>query len=348
MARQPLIIRTDADTRIGVGHLMRCLALGQAWQDAGGSVILVMGLSAPTLEGRIIDEGMEIIHLAVAPGSAGDASETARLAQGHKAGWVVVDGYHFGADYQHLIKEADCRLLFIDDYGHASRYWADLVLNQNIQAHEGLYLNRESYTRLLLGTSYVLLRREFQAWRGWQRQIPDVAKKILVTLGGSDPGNVTLKVIRALSMVEMDGLEIVVVVGGANPHFQELQSAVNNFHHRIGLLTNVDDMPELMAWADLAISGGGSTCWEMAFMGLPAIIVILAENQEPVIQRLREMGAVLNLGWHNILTADRISQVVTKLLQSPKIRQNLMEKAQSLVSADGGTRVLKEIDSQLP
>jgi len=277
---KPLLVRVDASAQIGTGHLMRCLALAQAWRDVGGRVVFLMAMESPPLEARLRSEGMEVVHLPVQPGSMDDAIQTADFARQLGADWVVVDGYHFGAEYQRIIKDSGLRLLFIDDIGHAEHYSADLVLNQNIHAHEGLYQNREPYTRLLLGTRYVLLRREFLKWRGWKREIPEVARKVLVTMGGSDPDNVTLKVIQALHQVDMDGLEAIVVVGGSNPNYEELQSAVQDSRFPIRLESNVTNMPERMAWADVAVSAGGSTSWELAFMGVPILNLILAENQQ--------------------------------------------------------------------
>jgi len=277
-----LLLRADASETIGTGHVMRCLALAQAWQDTGGRVVFLMATEAPAVEARLQSEGMEVIHLPVQPGSRDDAIQTADLARRVGADWVVVDGYHFGADYQRTIRGLGLHLLFIDDHGHADHYSADLVLNQNIHAHEGIYKNREPYTRLLLGTRYVLLRREFLKWRGWKREIPEVARKVLVTMGGSDPDNVTLKVIQALQQVDVDGLETIVVVGGGNPHYEELQSSVQESRFPVLLESNVTNMPELMAWADVAVSAGGSTSWELAFMGVPALVLILANNQRSI------------------------------------------------------------------
>ncbi|NEP28200.1 UDP-2,4-diacetamido-2,4,6-trideoxy-beta-L-altropyranose hydrolase, partial [Moorena sp. SIO3I6] len=293
-----LIIRANASLKIGTGHVMRCLALAQAWQETGGEAIFILNTEACVLQERLRSQSMEVVHLSVSSGSTEDAKQTASFAHQFGADWVVVDGYHFGADYQRVIKEAGLRLLFIDDYGHAAHYWADLVLNQNVYAHEGLYAKRESYTQLLLGTQYTLLRKEFWPWQGWQRQIPTVARKVLVTLGGADPDNVTLKVIQALQQVKVEGLEAVVVVGGSNPHYQQLQAAVHDSGTAITLKYNVTNMPELMAWADIAIAAGGSTCWELAFMGNPSLVVILAENQRQVAEKLDAFGAAINFGWH--------------------------------------------------
>jgi len=336
----PLLIRTDASIQIGTGHLMRCLALAQAWQDAGGQTVFLMATKAPALESRLQSEGMEIVHLSVQSGSIDDAIQTSYYAHQVGADWIVVDGYHFGTDYQRIIKNQRCRLLLIDDLGSFEYYYADLILNQNVYAHEELYRNRDPYTQLLLGTRYALLRREFLKWRGWKREIPDVARKVLVTMGGSDPNNVTLKVIQALQQVDLDGLEAIVVVGGSNPHYEELQSAVQDARFPIRLESNVTNMPELMAWADVAISGGGSTSWELAFMGVPALILILAGNQRPISERLDAVGVAVNLGWYEDVSSTETAQVVTQLLRAPRTRAEMSECGRQLVDGDGVDRAL--------
>ncbi|MBE3120100.1 MAG: UDP-2,4-diacetamido-2,4,6-trideoxy-beta-L-altropyranose hydrolase, partial [Candidatus Atribacteria bacterium] len=144
-----LLLRVDASARIGTGHVMRCLALAQAWQEKGGRATFVMTTETPAVEARLASEGMQVTHLVTQPGSPEDAQQTVGLAQQREAVWIVVDGYYFGADYQQTIKRAGLRLLFVDDYGHAGHYYADLVLNQNIYANESLYPKREPHTRLL-------------------------------------------------------------------------------------------------------------------------------------------------------------------------------------------------------
>lgn len=334
-----ILIRVDASIEIGTGHLMRCLALAQAWQDAGERVIFVMATEAPALGARLKSEGMEVVHLSVELGSAKDARETASLARQVDTSWIMVDGYHFGAEYQRIIKDSGLHLLFIDDYGHANHYYADIVLNQNIYAHEGLYANREPYTQLLLGTCYALLRREFWQWRGWQRSLPPVVRKVLVTLGGGDSDNVTFKVIQALQMMETEGLKVVVVVGGSNPHYEQLQATVQDSRFPIRLERNVTNMPELIAWADVAVAAGGSTCWELAFMGLPSLVLILADNQWSNAKKLSGLS-VRNLGWHEDVSADEIAEAVSLLLASAETRAEMVRHGQKLVDGLGVNRVI--------
>src|ERR1700756_1431372 len=212
-----LLIRCDASIAIGTGHVMRCLALAQAWHDAAGHALFAMAQTTPAVEKRLHREKLNVVHLSETAGSVADAEQTIKLARKNAVNWVVVDGYVFESEYQAHLKQAGLKVLFVDDLARARRYSADVVMNHNAHASEELYPNREPWTRLLLGPRFVLLRREFGAWGGWKRKIPAVARKVLVTLGGSDSDNVTARVVEAITCE--DELEGIVVVGGSNPHF---------------------------------------------------------------------------------------------------------------------------------
>lgn len=334
-----LILRADASTHIGFGHVMRCLALAQAWQQAGGRATFALAQAAPTFLARLETEQMDAVVLDATPGSAADAQSVIALAQQTEASWIVVDGYHFGSDYQRWIKEAGLHLLVIDDYGHADAYVADIVVNQNISANAALYANRAPDTRLLLGPSFALVRREFWPWRGWQRSIPDVARTVLVTMGGSDPENVTLRVIEALRDVEHEDLDVRVVVGGSNPHTEVLQQAIQHAPH-ITLLHNVTNMPELMAWADVAIAAGGSTNWELAMLGVPSLLITVADNQRQVATVLHDRGYVCHLGWYADVDKTRIHHELMVLRGDSPRRRDMVHSGQHLVDGYGSRRVI--------
>ena len=341
-----LLIRADANTRMGTGHLMRCLALAQGWKARGGQATFITACQNGDLRQRLSDEGFQVITLERSYPDPTDWEITSEVLALHSDAWVVLDGYHFDSAYQRQIKEAGHRLLVIDDMAHVDHYYADVVLNQNIHAGQLDYLS-ESYTRLLLGTRYVLLRSEFLAWREWQREIPQVARKVLVTLGGGDPDNQTLKVVRALQQVDVDGLGAVVVVGASNPHFRELQSAVHNAQFAIRLEQNVTNMPELMAWAaDVAVSAGGSTCWELAFMGLPTAVLVLAENQKGIAAGLAEAGVVLNLGWYMEVSIAQVANTLLGLLEDPGLCRQMSQRGRELVDGLGTERVVKTLRMQ--
>jgi len=336
-----LLIRADAAPEIGTGHVMRCLALGQAWQDAGGScTLLAAELPAPLRE-RLAAEGMQTERVAAEPGSMADAEECSRLASAIGADWVVVDGYQFSTGFQKALKQTGLAVLAIDDYGHSDHYHADLVLNQNLHAQEALYRQREPSTRLLLGTDYVLLRREFLKCRDWDRAIPRVGQKVLVTMGGADPENITEKVVRALDLVQVDGLEMVVVVGASNPYLDAVRAAVTRSRLRCELLVNVTDMASLMVGADAAVTAGGSSVWEFALLGVPALGIGRARQETQLLRGAAARGIIVNMGFHRDVTTGVIAGRLTRLLLDPDERARLSAAARRVVDGLGPERVLR-------
>jgi UDP-2,4-diacetamido-2,4,6-trideoxy-beta-L-altropyranose hydrolase len=335
-------MRADAGVAMGTGHAMRCFALAQAWQDAGGSAVFVMAQVTPAIEQRLQGESMEVVRLKAEPGSGDDAQETIALAARKRARWGVVDGYHFGADYQATLKRAGLKVLFVDDNGHAGHYSADLALNQNAHADEAFYQSRDASTRLLLGPRFAMLRREFSEWRAWSREISAVARRVLVTMGGSDPDNVTEKVVRAI--LGVPGLNATAVVGGSNPHLLRLRELVASAQRDVQLVDNVSNMPELMANADLAISGAGTTGLEMCFLGLPALLIVLAENQRPAAEELGRRGAAINLGEGAEISAGALAEQLALLLASREKRKTMSEAGRKLVDGLGAERVVAQLN----
>ncbi len=256
--------------------------------------------------------------------------------------WMVNE---FGADFQRALKTAGLRILFLDDNGHAGSYSADLVLNQNVHAAENMYGPREPYTQLLLGTSYSLLRREFSAWKDWRRAIPETGRKVLVTFGGSDPGNFTAIVMQSIRQLKIPGLETVVVIGASNPHFASLEKIAPDPDRAIRLERNVSNMAKLMAWADLAVSAAGTTYLEMCLLGLPAIVVAVAENEQAAAWELEKRNCVVQLDPQS-LSADRVAESIEWLLQERQTRQSLSQHGRELVDGDGASRVISAIEKE--
>ena len=273
-----LVIRADAGREIGTGHVMRGLALAQAWQDAGGEAVFVSRCESARLKDRLRSHGFGLRELAGSwPEYIADASSTVDVARSVGARWVVVDGYHFDQSYQRSIRDAGFKLLYVDDCNHLSKYAADILLNQNIGA-PFLQYRCNSDARLLLGTDYVLLGRQFRRNRPSRHRHPCTARRLLVTMGGSDPHNATGRVLRGLRENCPAELHVRVVVGVANKYRQDLVSVAETCACRVEVLEATDDMPGLMQWADVALSAGGSTCWELLYMGVPSAVLVLASR----------------------------------------------------------------------
>lgn len=339
-----LLIRADANNEIGTGHVMRCLGLAQAWKNHGGSAVFLSTKMSPALKSILALAGFGIQLMQYKPGSQEDAKQVIDLATKLKSPWVVVDGYYFGGDYQKTIKDSELRLMFIDDKGDADYYLADIILNQNISAQESYYNNRASYTMLLLGCKYALIRQEFLECRDTDKKISETASKVLITLGGGNAGNTTLfRIVEALEMINVKDLEAVITVGASNTQHDILKVLTKRTKMSLRLEGNVLNMPSLMKWADVAISSGGITSWELAFMGTPSAIVVLTGNQQPIASGLSEAGIIVNLGWHDQVSTDKMAKTIEKLIHDPKKRLKMSLLGRQLVDGEGASRVIMNL-----
>jgi UDP-2,4-diacetamido-2,4,6-trideoxy-beta-L-altropyranose hydrolase len=334
-----LVVRADASAQIGWGHVMRCLALAQVWQDRGGDCIFAMAEPVEGLKARLIAENIHVAALSAAPGSTSDAHQVSEIARQNKARWIVVDGYNFGEEYQRNLKESGHKLLAIDDYGRSGTCVADLILDQNAGTDESFYATHTAGSKLLLGTRYAMLRREFKQWRNWKREIPPIGRKILVTMGGSDPENLTEHVLAALDLIAVENFELAVIVGAANPRISRLQAVASNSKRTIRVENDPRNIPELMAWADVAVSAAGSTCWEMCMLGLPAVITDVAENQLPIARELSTRGMTVHVP-HSIATPENIAEALTQLLRDLAARTRMSTTGNKLVDGRGADRVV--------
>lgn len=345
----PLYIRADADAKTGAGHIMRCVALGQAWRKMGGDVTFLSRCQSEGIRRRVRDEGFDLIDIPNPfphPDDLQTVSETLlkRAAQQRAPTqeWVVIDGYHFTGEYQRAIRDLGARVMVIDDDAHLAHYPADILLNQNINASDLSY-SFPPETLPLMGPDYVLLRQEFLNYERDERAVSVQVEKILVTLGGGDSDNVTSKVIDAIERLGLDGVAATIILGPANPHVDSLNKQLSGVSFNWRLLHGVNNMPEWMAWADLVISAAGGTCWELCYMGAPALLMVIAENQRRIGEGLDRNGSCISLGWHEDVDEEKIYEVLRRVVHSPDRRRELSNHARQLVDGRGVKRIMASL-----
>jgi len=303
------IIRADASRWIGSGHVMRCLVLADGLTAVGHQVTFICRPQAGDLIDVIVERGHQLIKLPaltsiIMPASSADyeawlqvpwqqdAAEV--LAVVTKADWMVVDHYGINAQWELQVKQAlNCKLFVIDDLvrSHA----AELILDQTLDRQEDEYLDVQTTLsippRVLSGVQYALLSPQFSQVR--KQQLPRVAisapPQILLSFGGIDEPNVTLRVLKALS--DLDAF-FTVLLSPRAPHYHQVKawcdSQKNVVHHDF-----VQDMARLMSEHDIAIGAPGTTSWERACLGLPNIVIPIAENQQAICQALLAHQAAL-------------------------------------------------------
>jgi UDP-2,4-diacetamido-2,4,6-trideoxy-beta-L-altropyranose hydrolase len=337
---RPLLIRADGHRAIGAGHVMRCLALASAWRARGGAVTFITFCDSDALAARLRAGCDELVRFGQPGPSDDDRARLRAVAAAHPGAIVVLDGYGFTAPYHHMVRTAGHPLLVLDDHAHLAGYDVDWILNQNTIASPALYHGRVANASLLLGPSFALLRGEFAAYRDWLRSPRSDAHKLLVTLGGSDPDNVTRDVVLAVATVSGPDTVVRVVAGHSNAHAAGLKELCARQRFSCEVLQGVDDMPAQMIWADLAISAAGSTIWELAYMQLPALLITTADNQGTNAAGLQARSVARDVGRPDGQLGARLAASLRELAHAGGRLTDMATAGRALVDGRGAERVV--------
>ena len=272
-----------------------------------------------------------------------DASQTVRISRSIKAEHIIVDGYKFVTEYQKSLKDSDLKVTCIDDIAK-THFVCDFVVNQNLNAEEIYDYSCESYTKLLLGTGYCMLRREFLEFTGYKRIIRKDVKNILISIGGADPNNITLKILQSLKYFKNNSLDIHVVLGDLFRHKGE----INNFiekkgHHKYKIYNNISNMSVLIKQVDLALVAAGSVVWELALLQTPMMVGISASNQENIALALDHEKIACNIGWFSKLDLIEIYNSISDLINNFKIREIFSKNSGGIIDGKGAIKIMNEI-----
>ena len=338
MSADRLYVRTDATPDTGLGHFMRCLAIAQAWRDHGDPVTFI-GRYAPALEALLGDEGIARVDVARRHPDPEDLATT--LARVPTSAVVVLDGYAFDAGFQRRLGEHR-RLLVIDDVGDRATYAGFALLNPNVDAASVRY--RSAPTQRLLGGRYAPLRRAFRQRAAELRRMAlrttaSVAGgTMLVSLGGADVDNHTLRLLRCLVATPDDAAAIRAVVGPLNPHVAALEAFAAE-HPTVELVVAPTDLLERLCAADVVIAAAGSISAELAALGVPALLFAVADNQRLVGPALQRAGAAAFGGDLRALDDAALAATVTNTLRDVPALAAMRERGPSLIDGQGALRV---------
>lgn len=342
--------RADAGLAIGSGHVMRCLTLADAVAEAGGTCLFLTRPHEGHLSKMLQDRGYEVAQLTL-PDNAGygahanppphaqwlggdwrqDAAESRTVLEAFQPDWLALDHYALDEAWEHAALPSGVRLIVIDDLADRP-HCADLLLDQNFGREASDYdgLLSANCDRLI-GPGYALLRPEFAKMRpkALARRKGAVPRHLLITLGGTDKGNVTGKLLETLARLDLpETFHITVVMGANAPWCDTVMAQTAAMPRPIRVLTNVSNMAELMTEADICIGAVGGTTWERCTLGLPSILVVLAENQRPAAEAL-DKAEICVL----IEDVEELSNALEQLCEANSYKEYV---AQSASLTDGG------------
>ena len=335
-----LLIRADADSQIGTGHVMRMIALGQAWRTRVGRVVFVT--DAPdALAERLTQEQFETIRV---DRTKIAAEQLLEIAERFQAVWVVFDGYLFSVADTRPVRAAGLRVLLLDDYHHQPAYEADILLNPNTSAFDTAY-GLPSEAQVLSEPTYALLREEFLRYPQVQRTAFQTPLRVLLSMGGADPDHYTLRILRELARCALPDIRLIVLLGAANAHQDEVAAFCRTLPFPVEIRKPVQNMAELLFTSvDFVISACGSTVFELAYAGLPMAVIQTAENQKLALDTLLRHNAAFPLETYNL--AGACAGLASLWRDAPAMRA-YAGRALRLVDGRGARRVVQEMRSDL-
>ena len=350
------LFRVDGSQRIGLGHIMRCVAFSQGLEQRGVEATFV----TRNYDNRVAEVvqsygyGLEMIPQGCTLEE--DCSLTLRFAEDNNAGIIVTDLCNIDvlANVDKYCRHLECLkssgkfLITIDDLNQIP-FPSEIVINPNYGAENTNYESNGS-TRFLLGPAYFIFRREFIEAARANRQIKKDAQNILLAMGGSDSPNLTLKVARALTKMDvLAGLNLRIVLGIIYPDSVELEleEVLRNARANCEILQEIDNMAELMLWSDLTITGGGLTKYETAVTGTPSIIISQVEHQAELSERFRKEGTAIDLGLGGKVNEQDIVEAVNNLLDDYSARLEMSRKGREFIDGRGIEHVISEIPREV-
>lgn len=368
-----IVFRADASLLIGTGHVMRCLTLADALKAEGvechficrehpGNLLAYIkgkGYSAYALsvmleegaksQGTCILPSTEPAHLTHAhwlgASQQQDADECAAILSELQPDCLVVDHYALDACWESALRPHYRKLMVIDDLADRL-HTCDVLVDQTFGRKADEYLLKvPAGSRVLCGSQYALLRPEFSALRKYslnRRETPKL-EQLLINMGGVDRDNATGQVLRVLEQCGLPvSCSITVVMGTSAPWLSEVRLQAEKMLWPINVRVGVSNMAQLMADSDLAIGAAGSTSWERCCLGLPTVMIVLADNQRQVAQGLERVGAALTVDQKQI--AEHLPALLDTLVSSSIPRLIMSQAAADVTDGHGVAAVIQHLE----
>ncbi len=272
-----ILFRVDGDEQIGAGHVLRSLALAESLREQHADVEFACRRLSPGLQAKLEATGLTVHRIDGEANPDEDCRQLLEIAAAQDATWIVLDGYEFSADDRRAVFQSGRQLLVVDDLGRDDLYHADLVVNPGLEA-ERIGYRHSPGAKLLLGPQYAPVSNSFLSARR-PRLTQQRASKLLATFGGADPADLSSRFLEALALVNRADLEARLIVGPANPRQQALRQQCAAGRINCELVVDPQSMASEMKWSDLAVAAAGSTCWELATLGIPTLAIVVADNQ---------------------------------------------------------------------
>jgi UDP-2,4-diacetamido-2,4,6-trideoxy-beta-L-altropyranose hydrolase len=332
--KKNIIIRADGGTSIGMGHVVRCLALAEMLKDDFVITFVIQSPADAVL--KVIHQTTKLVlHLPETDNFEQDAIHFSEFLKGDEI--VVLDGYNFKTEYQSVIKKKGCKLVAIDDL-HDWQQLADVIINHADGADKKDY-SAEAYTRFCLGLDYILLRKEFLNTPFREEKIKTVSR-FFISMGAADEHNNTSKFAEALLQID-EVKEVHLMLSTINPHIEYIKETLFKdlrVHTHFNL--SAKEIVDLLKKIDVVICPASSISLESCAVGVGLISGYTAENQLGNLNGLAKHKTLINFGDINSLSVMDIKNKIMKLIPYPTVFNELINNQIRMIDRKSPERLL--------
>ncbi|WP_430459827.1 UDP-2,4-diacetamido-2,4,6-trideoxy-beta-L-altropyranose hydrolase [Thalassolituus sp. LLYu03] len=354
--------RCDASTKIGTGHVMRCLTLAGELKQRGHECRFLCREQPGHLIKLIQELGymVDVLPVSLIVGSASghlthadwlgcsqqqDAEQCRGYLEAFVPDWMVVDHYALDAEWERALEHSARYSLVIDDLADRA-HCSDVLLDQNAGRRIDDYKQWVSAgCQLLIGPEFALLRPEFRQWRAESlnyRKNSEL-RRLMISFGGVDKDNFTGRTLAVLSELSFSTqLEVTVVIGHSSPWRQQAEKAIAGFRGVGKVVSGISNMAELLSSTDFVIGACGSSAWERCCLGVPSLVFVSADNQQIIAHGLSERKAALTADCANIETV--VTETLTEIYRNPHDLLAISQAASTVCSGSGAGLVADQME----
>ena len=344
-----ILFKIESNKEIGTGHLMRCLTLANALRDSGNSVYFLLNDTDRSSINLIKKMRFNIIFLKNQKRNNISILEDAFLTKKNieknnlESSYLVIDNYKIDKKWEVILRKTVKKIILIDDMANRE-HDCDVLIDQNYFIKN--MANRYSKLvpkkcKLFLGPKFAIIRPEFLVLKK-KVKIRNSLKKILISFGGTDPTNETMKILKIIKKSKFNNIKFIIISGRLNAHKTEIKNICKKFKN-IVFYSHTKKIADIMLDVDLSFGGGGTTTWERCFVELPTIATILTKNQKAIVESMTKIGCMMNLGSAKKLTKNDYENALDSI-NSKKLTK-MSQACEKFIDGKGVYRLSKIISN---
>ena len=332
-----IVFRADGNTSIGLGHIVRSLALVEMLQSDFRCVFITKQPSEKIVQ--LIRSYCELVELDAVATVAEEVSALKKIV--NKQDILVLDFQEHNEAYQLQLKQLVCALVAIDDMA-AVHFHTDLIINHGAGDRDQFY-NKESNAKLLSGFPYLLMRKTFRDAARTTRTV-DKISTLFICFGGSDPFNGTIMALDA--GLQCDNIEnIIVVTGSAYTNIAELKRRMSNASKNIKHVHDIDsaEMVKMIAQCEIAICPASSISLEVCSVRCGLLTGTVIDNQYGMNNQLEKAGCARSVGSFNAISVHELLLYIKQF--TPTLVNEMIANQVKMIDGLSGERLLREFKS---